>query len=118
MEATQTVSIPRVRRVFSGPGIWVLLALFLPVTFLQLAAYLHYPAFLINLTANFGLTRYTVERILFLLPITWAGFSFGWKGGAITAIGAVAVEYGIHDARAPGVGEEFVPVADQRPGGY
>lgn len=71
------------------PSAWLLIFLFLFMTFLQYAAYSRQPAFLANLTPDLGLTRYTVERILFLLPITWAGFSFGWKGGAITSLAAV-----------------------------
>jgi hypothetical protein len=32
-------------------------------------------------------------------------------------MGLVAHEIGVHDARSPGVGEKFIPVADQGPGG-
>jgi two-component system sensor histidine kinase DegS len=72
------------------PAIWVLIVLFLAVTFFQIGAYLHYPIFLFNVTSRFGLTRYTIERILYLLPITWSAIYFGWRGGATTSLIALA----------------------------
>jgi two-component system sensor histidine kinase DegS len=89
LKAGRDLSIRRVVKKFNRPGIWILIALFLPITFLQYAAYTEHPSFLAHLTADLGLTRYTVERILFLLPIMWAGFLFGWRGGAITSLAAV-----------------------------
>lgn len=73
-------------RAVGRPSLWLPVALFALVTLLQIAAFLGRPAFLANLTADLGLTRYTVERILYLLPITWIALSFGWKGGAITSL--------------------------------
>jgi PAS domain S-box-containing protein len=91
LKAGKSLFLRRVIRKINRPGIWILIALFLPITFLQYAAYTEHPSFLAHLTANLGLTRYTVERILFLLPIMWAGFTFGWKGGAITSLAAVGI---------------------------
>jgi PAS domain S-box-containing protein len=71
------------------PGIWLLVFLLIVTTFIQYAYLLEHPTFLANLTANLGLTRYTVERVLYLLPIILAGFLFGWKGGAIVSLIAV-----------------------------
>ncbi len=73
-------------KVIYRPGVWLLVVLFLLITFLQYARVLGHPAFLANLTGDIGLTRYTVERILYLLPIIWASFSFGWKGGVATSL--------------------------------
>lgn len=82
---------PRVfKKTITRPGIWLLLVLFLAITFLQYARLLGHPAFLTDLTTNLGLTRYTVERILYLLPIIWASLSFGWKGGVTASLLAVA----------------------------
>jgi two-component system sensor histidine kinase DegS len=86
------VLIPLVRRLretFRRPGIWLLLALFLTVTLFQVGGYLRYPIFISDLTTQVGLTRYTIERILYLLPITWAAFYFGWRGGASTSLAAL-----------------------------
>jgi two-component system sensor histidine kinase DegS len=78
------------RGIVSKPAIWILIALFLAVTFFQVGAYFKNLLFLSDLTAKLGLTRYTIERILYLLPITWAAFSFGWTGGASTSLAALA----------------------------
>jgi len=72
------------------PGTWLLVALFILITFFQYAAQIEHPSFLANLTENLGLTRYTVERILYLLPIIWAAFMFGWRGGAVVSLAALA----------------------------
>ncbi|MDY6912677.1 MAG: GAF domain-containing protein, partial [Chloroflexota bacterium] len=71
------------------PSMWLLAIAFLLITFFQYAEALHL-AYLSDLNATLGLTRYTVERILYLLPIIWAGLLFGWRGGVITATLAVA----------------------------
>jgi hypothetical protein len=79
----------RLLKAASKPSIWLLLAIFLTVTFFQVGGYLQHPIFLVNLTAKVGLTRYAIERILYLLPITWTSLSFGWRGGAITSLAAL-----------------------------
>ena len=67
------------------PGLWFVVALFLFVTVLQNTELLKHQSLV-----NLGITRYTIERILYLLPIFWAAFLFGWKGGAITSLAALA----------------------------
>ncbi|MFA4836340.1 MAG: PAS domain S-box protein [Dehalococcoidia bacterium] len=75
--------------ILRQPGTWLLLLLFIFLALAQYADSLSHPAFLTRLTENIGLTRYTLERILYLLPIIWAGALFGWKGGAIVATAAL-----------------------------
>lgn len=69
---------------------WLLVAVFLLITFFQYSEQLGHPAFIANLTADLGLTRYTVERILYLVPIIWASLLLGWKGGAVVSLAALA----------------------------
>lgn len=69
---------------------WLLVAVFLLITFFQYSEQLGHPAFIANLTADLGLTRYTVERILYLIPIIWASLLLGWKGGAVVSLAALA----------------------------
>jgi len=71
------------------PSTWLLIILFAFITFLQYAESLNLP-FISHVNENLGLTRFSLERILYLLPIIWAGVLFGWRGGAITATVAVA----------------------------
>ena len=76
----------RLIAVVRRPGLWFVVVLFLLVTVLQNTELLKHHTSLVNL----GITRYTIERILYLLPIFWAAFLFGWKGGAITSLAALA----------------------------
>ncbi|MFC1907331.1 PAS domain S-box protein, partial [Chloroflexota bacterium] len=73
------------------PGIWLLVFVFLLITLFQYAASLEKLSFVAHLTTNLGLTRFTLERILYLLPIIWAAVLFGLKGGIITSSIAVAI---------------------------
>lgn len=69
---------------------WLLVFLFIIITLFQYAESLALPDFLAHINENLGLTRFSLERILYLLPIIWAGALFGLKGGVITATVAVA----------------------------
>ena len=51
---------------------------------------LKHPAFLTQFMTNLGLTRHAFERVLYLAPIVWAGFLFGWKGAFVTSLVALA----------------------------
>ena len=62
-----------------NPSFWLVVAM------LAVCALLHYSphvAFLrvISPEAAFGLTRHVMDRILFILPVTYAAFIFGVKG--------------------------------------
>lgn len=60
------------------------------ITLPHYAETLKYPAFLTQLTAHLGLERHAFERILYLAPVVWAGFLFGWKGAFIVSLLALA----------------------------
>ncbi|MFC1904794.1 PAS domain-containing sensor histidine kinase [Chloroflexota bacterium] len=81
----------RLVRGIRKPGIWLLVFVFLLITLFQYAESLEKLSFMAHLTTNLGLTRFTLERILYLLPIIWAGVLFGLKGGVITSSIAVAI---------------------------
>jgi PAS domain S-box-containing protein len=77
-----------VRRVIGNPHFWLVAVMFV------LAAAFHYPQQLPLVgshapTSFFGLERHALERVLFLLPATYAGFVFGINAG-LTAL-AVAL---------------------------
>jgi len=40
---------------------------------------------------DFGLTRHALDRILFLVPVAYAGFLFGARGGGLAVVAALAV---------------------------
>ena len=70
----------RVSRIISSPHFWLVVAM------LAIGVILHYPQQILStdspsLFSFLGLTRHAVERIFFLLPISYAGFIFGIKAG-------------------------------------
>jgi PAS domain S-box-containing protein len=79
----------RLKKVICRPGFWLILALLVLITLPYYEETLKHPAFLSQLTANLGLTRHAFERVLYLAPIVWAGFLFGWRGAFITSLAAL-----------------------------
>ncbi len=73
------------------PGFWLIAALLALITLPHYQETLQHPAFLTNIMSNLGLTRHSFERILYLGPIVWAGFLFGWKGTVVTSLVAFAL---------------------------
>jgi len=90
MDGAQQSLISRLTRVIRKPGFWLILALLVLITLSHYEEALGYPAFLTQLMSNLGLTRHAFERILYLAPIVWAGFLFGWRGAIITSLTALA----------------------------
>ncbi|MFC2071236.1 PAS domain S-box protein [Chloroflexota bacterium] len=77
-------------RVIRKLGFWLILGLFVLLTLPHYYQAFEYPVLLTYLIPGIGLTRHTLERILYLVPIVWAGFLFGFKGTAITSLVALA----------------------------
>jgi two-component system sensor histidine kinase DegS len=72
------------------PGFWFTLLLLAFITILHYSEVLEYPSFLPPLMSNLGLDRHAFERMLYLAPIIWSGFLFGWRGAFITSLVALA----------------------------
>ena len=81
----------RLKKVFSNPGFWLILALLVLITIPHYAEVLKHPAFVSALMSKLGLERHAFERILYLAPIVWAGFLFGSGGAFITSLVALAL---------------------------
>lgn len=90
MAATQHSAANWLTRVFRRPGFWFVLVILALITLPHYEGALAHPAFLSQLTANLGLDRHAFERILYLAPIVWAGFLFGWRGAFVTSLAALA----------------------------
>ncbi|MFH1383089.1 MAG: PAS domain S-box protein [Chloroflexota bacterium] len=84
------MSINKLRKLILNPGFWFILALLVLITLPHYREVLKHPAFINELMVNLGLTRHTFERILYLAPIVWAGFIFGWRGAVATSLVALA----------------------------
>ena len=82
-------SIGRLIRIFSRPSFWFILALLVLITLPHYEEALQQPAFLTQALSSLGLRRHAFERILYLIPIVWGGFVFGWRGAAITSLAAL-----------------------------
>ena len=70
----------RVGGVLSNPRLWAIVALFV------IGIVLHYPQQILgtespSLFSFLGLTRHALERVFFLIPIAYAGLTFGLRGG-------------------------------------
>jgi PAS domain S-box-containing protein len=90
MDGAQQSLINLLTRVIRKPGFWFILALVVLITLYHYEETLGYPAFLTQLMSNLGLTRHAFDRILYLAPIVWAGFIFGWRGTFIISMVALA----------------------------
>jgi signal transduction histidine kinase len=77
-------------KVISNRHFWFVLAMF------ALGIVLHYPQQILgtesaSLLAFLGLTRHAVERVFFLLPITYVGLIFGIKAGLASLAAALVI---------------------------
>ena len=82
--------IRRLNKVISKPGFWFILALLVLISLPHYQEALPHPSFLTQLTSNLGLTRHSLERLLYLAPIVWAGLIFNWGIGFAISLVALA----------------------------
>ncbi len=87
----QSSVINQLARLIRRPGFWLIIATLILITIPHYGEALEHPAFLTHIFANLGMSRHSLERILYLGPIIWAGFLFGWKGSFITSLAALAL---------------------------
>jgi len=70
-------------KIVSNPHLWAVVIMF------AILILLHYPQQILSTSSPslflfLGLNRHAVERILFLLPVCYAGFFFGMKAGLVS----------------------------------
>ena len=87
---TRFSSISRLIQVIKKPGFWFILTITGLLTVLHYAESQGYPGLISQLISNVDLTRHAFERILFMAPIIWASFLFGWRGAFATSLVALA----------------------------
>lgn len=73
--------------VVRSPHFWIVVVMF------AVGIIFHYPQYLLMppLSPLLGLTRHSMERILFLLPVTYAGFIFGMRAGLASVVLALVI---------------------------
>ncbi|TET37510.1 MAG: GAF domain-containing protein, partial [Dehalococcoidia bacterium] len=80
----------RIKVVLRSPHFWILVAMVVACTLLHYAEQIG----ILGAAApslHFGLTRHAMDRVLFLLPIVYAGFMFGIVAGLATSFIAVLI---------------------------
>ncbi len=77
-------------RAVRRPGFWFIVLVLALITIPHYHELLKYPELLTPIMSNLGLDRHAFERVLYLAPIVWAGFIFGWRGAFTTSLAALA----------------------------
>jgi len=77
-------------RTARRPGFWMIIIVLGLLCVPHYGEVLEHPTFVTNITEGLGLDRHALERILFLAPIIWAGFLFGYRGAVVTSVVALA----------------------------
>ena len=75
----------------SRPIFWLILVLLALITIPHYAEALAFPSFIAELISKLDLDRHAFERILYLAPIVWAGFVFGWRGAVVISLMALVL---------------------------
>jgi two-component system sensor histidine kinase DegS len=88
MTVTRNLSV-HLTGVLRRPSFWLILIVLVLITLPHYEEALTHPALLSHLTENLGMDRHAFERIMYLAPIVWAGFLFGWKGAFVTSLAAL-----------------------------
>jgi two-component system sensor histidine kinase DegS len=84
------LSLDWLMRIFRKPGFWFILALLVLITLPYYSEAFKYPGLFLQMMSHLELDRHAFERVLYLAPIVWAGFIFGWKGAVVTSLVALA----------------------------
>jgi two-component system sensor histidine kinase DegS len=90
MVAERNLSLGRLTETLRRPGFWFILVLLVLITLLHYGDVNKYPAWLLQMISSLELDRHAIERILYLAPVVWSGFLFGWRGAFITSLASLA----------------------------
>jgi len=89
MAIAHNSSLSWLMRIILKPGFWFILALLMLITLPHYGEAFTYPGFFLKMMSNLDLDRHALERILYLAPVVWSGFLFGWRGTFVTSIVAL-----------------------------
>ena len=78
--------VARLFGVIRRPQSWLIFALIVLITLPHYNEAIGQPRFITGLLTDLSLQRHAFERILYLAPIVWAGFLFGWRGAFVTSV--------------------------------
>ena len=97
------------RRLSRRFHLWVILALVALVTILHYAAQMGLP-WTMPPSYHFGLTRHVLDRILFLLPVIYAGYVFGPIAGYGSCFAALLIMFPRAIAVSPAPGDALLEI--------
>ena len=90
MKKSLGFSVGRLRELITDPRFWSVLGMLGLGTLFHYGGQIRYLPLPLSDDSIFR-ARHAMDRVLFVLPIAYAAFSFGWVGGLITALTAVLV---------------------------
>lgn len=76
----------KIRSLLRNPGFWLITILLVLISCFYYNNAIGYPSFLNTLINELDLTRHAFERILYLAPIIWSCFIFGFRGSLIISV--------------------------------
>jgi PAS domain S-box-containing protein len=90
MGASRYFSLGWLLKLLRKPGFWFIVAILALITLPHYSEALKHPPFIVAIFTSLDLERHAFERILYLAPIVWAGFIFGWRGAFVTSLVSLA----------------------------
>ncbi len=78
-------------RLIRQQGFWLITVLLFLLSILYYSENVNYPEFLTGIMTGLDISRHAFERILFLAPIVWSVFIFGWRGSFIVSLVSLAL---------------------------
>ncbi len=81
----------KVRFLLRNPGFWLITILLVSISFFLFNNAISYPVFLNRIISELDLTRHAFERILYLAPVIWACFIFGFRGSLVSSAAALVL---------------------------
>jgi len=82
----ETYGYGRYRRLAARWDFWLAVVATVVVTFVYYSDSPAYATLFPQAFRDLGLDRHTLERILYLAPVIWAGFYFSWRGAFLTSL--------------------------------
>ena len=73
------ITAPSVK-IIRHPGFWLIISLITLISIPHYISSLTHPAFITRFLLDLNISRETFERVLYLAPIIYSVFLFGWKG--------------------------------------
>jgi PAS domain S-box-containing protein len=101
----------RAIKTIRNPGFWFIIVLIVLISLPYYIDTLHHPAFLTRLLDDLSVGWSTFERVLYLAPIIYAVFIFGWRGSFYFSLLAVAIMLPKSVFFSPNIGDAVFEVA-------